>query len=171
VRGGADEIAHLPGHKGPERIAPEDAAEAARRGVVVVTTASLILKLKETAPAAFEATRSAQIENLRLLRDSGVRLAIGSDLYDDTSVREVDYLRELGVFGAQELLALWTGTAAATIFPKRKIGLLEEGYEASFLVLAGNPLEEWADTRRIRWSFKDGRLLRSPSAATSSSTR
>jgi imidazolonepropionase-like amidohydrolase len=167
VRAGADELAHLPGLDGPERIAPEDAAEAARRGVVVVTTASLALKRKGADAAGFEAIRQAQIQNLKLLRESGVRLAVGSDVHDDTSRREVDYLRELGVFTPQALLKIWTGTGAASIFPQRKIGKLDDGYEASFLVLAGNPLEDWENTRRIRLSFKDGTPVRPASAVQS----
>jgi hypothetical protein len=34
-----------------------------------------------------------------------------------------------------------------------------------FLVLGGNPLEDWSNTRRIRSSFKDGRPLRHPRPA------
>jgi predicted amidohydrolase YtcJ len=38
---------------------------------------------------------------------------------------------------ARELLSIWTGETARTIFPGRKIGSLQEGYEASFLALEG----------------------------------
>ena len=48
---------------------------------------------------------------------------------------------------------------ASTIFPNRKIGHLEEGYEASFLVLAGNPLEDFSNVRRIEMRVKQGHLL------------
>jgi hypothetical protein len=31
-----------------------------------------------------------------------------------------------------------------------------EGYEASFLALGGNPLDDWRNIRRIRLRFKQG---------------
>jgi imidazolonepropionase-like amidohydrolase len=45
------------------------------------------------------------------------------------------------------------------IFPKRKIGLLREGYEASFLALEGNPIEDLRNLQRIKVRFKQGVLL------------
>jgi imidazolonepropionase-like amidohydrolase len=42
------------------------------------------------------------------------------------------------------------------IFPQRRIGLLREGYEASFLAFEGNPLDDWRNIRRIRPRFKQG---------------
>ena len=41
-----------------------------------------------------------------------------------------------------------------------RIGQLEDGFEASFLGLAGNPLEDFASTRQIRFRVKNGLLLR-----------
>jgi imidazolonepropionase-like amidohydrolase len=48
---------------------------------------------------------------------------------------------------------------AATIFPGRKIGRLEDGYEASFLVLDGDPLADFGNTGRIAMRFKEGVFL------------
>ena len=93
-----EEIAHLPGYRAPELIDKADAAEAARRGIVVVTTAGLINRFKEREPERYAKSRDAQIANLRLLKEAGVKLAVGSDEYDDTSIAEVAYLRSLGVF-------------------------------------------------------------------------
>ena len=46
-----------------------------------------------------------------------------------------------------------------SIFPGRRVGRLEAGDEASFLVLAGNPLADFQNVRRIRMRFKGGVLL------------
>ena len=46
-----------------------------------------------------------------------------------------------------------------SIFPERKIGRLEDGFEASFLVLEGDPLEDVANTQRIALRVKRGELL------------
>lgn len=75
---------------------------------------------------------------------------------------EVRYLRELGVFDNLALLRMWTANAARAVFPGRRIGALREGYEASFLVLEENPLENFDAVSRIRLRFKDGRLLLPP---------
>jgi imidazolonepropionase-like amidohydrolase len=45
------------------------------------------------------------------------------------------------------------------IFPKRQIGALREGYEASWLALEGNPLTDFENVRRIKFRFKQGVLL------------
>ncbi len=55
---------------------------------------------------------------------------------------------------------MWTQTTAETIFPRRRIGLLRPGYEASFLVLAGNPLDDFANVTRITRRVKQGHTLR-----------
>lgn len=159
VAAGVDQIAHLPGTRGPQILSEADARRAAERGVVVVTTASLALRLRESDPELFRAIQDAQRKNLALLHRAGVTLAIGSDEHDDTSVGEVRYLRELGVFDELALLRMWTTNAARAVFPGRRIGALREGYEASFLVLESDPLENFESVSRIRLRFKDGRPL------------
>lgn len=158
VSAGVEEIAHLPGYRAPQPIDKADAAEAARRGIVVVTTAGLINRWKEREPERYAAVREAQIANLRVLKEAGVRMAVGSDEYDDTSVAEVAHLRSLGVFDDAEILRMWTANCAGA-FDGRRIGRLADGYEASFIAFAGDPLEDFAATRSIALRVKDGRIL------------
>lgn len=158
VSAGVEEIAHLPGYRAPELIDKADAAEAARRGIVVVTTAGLINRFKESEPERYAASREAQSANLRVLRDAGVKIAVGSDEFDDTSVAEVAHLRSLGVFDNAEMLRIWTANCAGA-FGGRRIGRLADGYEASFIAFAGNPLADFEATRRIALRVKDGRVL------------
>lgn len=165
VAAGADEIAHLPGSRTVEHIEPADATLAAQKRITVVTTAVLIERQKERNPELYASLRRAQIDNLRLLRDAGVTLAIGSDEYDDTSVGEVRHLRGLGVFDDLQLLRMWTQNCARTAFPERKIGRVDAGYEASFVALDGNPLADWSSLGRIRYRFKDGLPLVRPGRA------
>jgi imidazolonepropionase-like amidohydrolase len=101
-----------------------------------------------------------QTARLRTLIDGGARLAIGSDDVGDSSVREAEHLHSLGVFDALALLKLWTEDTPRSIFPQRRIGLLREGYEASFLALEGNPLDDWRNVRRIKLRFKQGMEVR-----------
>jgi imidazolonepropionase-like amidohydrolase len=169
---GVDEINHTPGFR-PEkddwkkydsarfRIAEGDARLAARNRVVVVTTlVSAIehaLQKKEGEP--FNELHGLLVHNLQLLNRHRVRIAIGSDSYRQTSLVEALNLHKLGVFDNLTLLKMWCETTPAAIFPKRKIGLLKNGYEASFLVLNGNPLRDFANVQKIDKRFKQGEFL------------
>ncbi len=157
VESGVDVIAHLPGNDTPARIDTADARAAAARGVRVITTAVLIERpARKRDTANYLAMREAQIENLRLLRRAGVVLAAGSDETRQTSTAEIDYLRGLGVFNNVELLDLWGAACSSTLFPKRQVGKLRPGFEASFLALAADPIATFAATRDIRLRVKDG---------------
>jgi imidazolonepropionase-like amidohydrolase len=55
---------------------------------------------------------------------------------------------------------MWYETTPRSIYPGRKIGRLAEGYEASFLTLARNPLEDLGAVDSIAVRVKQGCLLR-----------
>jgi imidazolonepropionase-like amidohydrolase len=93
----------------------------------------------------------------RLLKEAGVKLAVGSDEYD-TSVAEVAHLRSLGVFNDAEILRMWTAHCAGA-FSGRRSGRLADGYEASFLAFTADPLADFEATRRIAFRVKDGGIL------------
>ena len=165
---GVDEIAHLPGFQGDAKhefsqpaiyeITDADAKLAARKETVVVTTLGGVRQIDEKS----ETRRTAEtlfVRNLRLLSKYHVRLAIGSDSYRETSLPEARFIASLRVFDNLALLKMWCETTAETIFPERKIGLLKSGYEASFLVLAGNPLKDFANTEKIEMRVKQGEVL------------
>ena len=160
VAAGVDEIAHFP-LLGPASIDMETATAAARQGIVVDTTCGLARTLPASIlpPTALPATVELQKRNLRLLRARGVRIAIGSDNPTDSSAGEVAYLKGLGVLENASLLRMWTETTPQSIFPGRAIGELREGFEASFLLLEGDPLKDWRNLRKIKLRFKQGFLL------------
>jgi len=103
--------------------------------------------------------QGVQARNLRVLQKAGVGLAIGSDVYGTTSLAEVMNLKDLGVFDNLTLLKMWCETSVRTIFPGRKIGHLDTGYEASFLVLGGNPLVDFGAVKDIKRRFKQGGFI------------
>jgi cytosine/adenosine deaminase-related metal-dependent hydrolase len=165
VRAGVDEINHLPGatfeqgtNEADYLITPEIAKRAARQGTIVVTTANVAQLFAKG--EALAKVQSAQRKNLQILKQHGVRLAVGSDNYMATSVEEAMYLKSLNVFDNAELLKMWSVIAAQTIFPHRKIGHLREGYEASFIVLGGNPLDDFEYVKDIQLRFKQGFLIK-----------
>jgi imidazolonepropionase-like amidohydrolase len=164
---GADEIAHLPFIDfdkvlGNEHflISESDARLAARRGVRAITTLGWLNDLKSENPQqAEEARTQVVIPNLRLLKRYGVKLLVGSDQFRETSLPEILLISSLSVFTNLELLKMSCQVTPQAIFPKRKIGFLREGYEASFLVLDGNPLTNFEQIKNIRLRFKQGYLL------------
>jgi hypothetical protein len=172
---GADEINHMPGFR-PERndfanykdlsrylITEADARLAGRRRVVVVTTSNTTinwaLNEKEKEPELRRAVRGMLVHNLQILTKHGVPVAIGSDSFRATSVAEALSLAKLQVFDNLTLLKMWCETTVAAIFPRRKIGRLKEGYEASFLVLSADPLQDFTNVQKIERRVKQGELL------------
>ena len=168
---GVDEINHIPGFRGDEHtriteparyeVTADDAKLAAARGVWVVTTLSGFSVLDPHGPDSLtrRAADSLFVRNLRVLRSARVHLAIGSDSYRDDSVQEAAYLATLGVFTPLELLRLWSEATPRAIFPQRRVGCLDDGCEASLLVLSADPAADFANTKRITLRMKDGRLL------------
>jgi len=163
---GVDEINHMPGFRiagdvdsHPIRefeFSDADAELARRRGVVVVTTLVGATKLEKEQRAEQDALNA---RNLRRLLAHRVRLALGSDSYRQDTQAEALYLASLHVLSNAALLKLWTESTAAAIYPGRRIGQLRDGYEASFLVLAGDPLKYFGQVTQITRRVKQGRAL------------
>jgi imidazolonepropionase-like amidohydrolase len=167
VGAGVDIIAHLPGLaisselEVPRYALTEaDAMLAAKRHVVVIPTAWLAVqeRMANGDPAQVARTKRLQRQNLELLIRAGVPLAIGSDLFVRAPT-EAAYLLGLGVFDNLSLLKMWSQTTAGVIFPRRHIGDLREGYEASFLLLSCNPISDFACTSKITLRMKQGQVL------------
>jgi imidazolonepropionase-like amidohydrolase len=161
VVAGVDEINHLPPRRSATlaedtALTAEDAREAARRGIVVVSTLALPANIPDTTRTVL---RQRQQTNLRLMLDAGVRLAIGTDNPDDTSVQEAVYVRDLGVLDNLAVLKMWVEATPATIFPTRRIGYVREGFESNFIALRGNPVADFENVQRIRLRVKQGRVL------------
>ena len=179
VAAGVDEINHLPGFR-PERDDPSgyasldryvltdaDAARAARAGVVVVTTVSetldyLAADTSASDTAMIRRVRAMLTGNLTKLHRHGVKLALGSDRFRSSAAAEANALHALRVFDERTLLKMWSENTPATIFPRRKLGQLKDGYEASFLALEGDPLADFANVGRIRMRVKQGIILPQP---------
>jgi hypothetical protein len=164
---GVDEIGHTPGFRGNEKtqlpdfapylVTDADADLAAKRGVFVITTLGGPAGLPDTALRV----RFARLDslNLTMLKKHHVRIAIGSDSYRTTSVPEAIWISTLGALTNAELLRAWTETTAEAIFPRRRIGKLAPGYEASLLVLSGDPLADFSNVKRIKLRMKQGSVI------------
>ena len=159
VISGIDEITHLP----LEPLTADDARLAAERGVRVVTTT---MSHRDT--SGVPDLDALHRRNIALLREKGVPILIGSD-DGRIAVGEAENLLRIGAFDARSLLKVWTVDTPRAIFPSRKLGRLAEGYEASFLVLEANPLDDFRAIRRVSQAVKEGHVLKlvrpKPSAA------
>jgi imidazolonepropionase-like amidohydrolase len=162
VSSGVDEAAHMPGYLGlgddigRYRITDTDARAAAHAHIVVVTTAWLGGEDNAKNPARLAQIQDMQRSNLEKLKAAGVPLLIGTDGQPDAAPMEARYLIHLGVLTPAEALRALTLSTPQWIFPGRKIGRLAPGYEASFLVLGGDPTAEFKKATDIRMRVKQG---------------
>jgi cytosine/adenosine deaminase-related metal-dependent hydrolase len=172
VDAGVDEINHTPQ---PDQrfsrdlsayvITPEVARITAARGITVVSTASTTERLSPSLPPAWlPAMRAMQAANFSRLIAAGVKIAIGSDGISGerrfvTARDEIHFLARHRMLTPLQLLRAWSVDTPRTIFPRRKLGDLAPGYEASFLVLNGDPLEDPANLDRIGMRVKGGHVL------------
>ncbi|MDQ6894573.1 MAG: hypothetical protein M3167_18105 [Acidobacteriota bacterium] len=146
---GVDEINHLP----LESLTEEDAKRAAASKTVIVTTT-----LSHRKTDGIKDLDGIHQENLKRLRVAGAVLALGLDSHG-TVVAEAENIHRLAPFDDAALLDIWTAATARAIFPERKIGCLSDGCEASFLALAGDPLGDFANVRKIAFRMKQGFVL------------
>jgi imidazolonepropionase-like amidohydrolase len=63
------------------------------------------------------------------------------------------------VYSNLELLKMWCEITPQAIFPGRKIAVLKEGYEASFLSLKTDPTADFMQLFNIQLRVKQGTLL------------
>ena len=160
VEAGVDQVGHMPGFRkgqGPDPlesgdeaflIDPASARLAASRGIPVVTT------------LGNDARGRVGRTNLRTLHDAGVTILVGTDSYEADPSNEIRDLESSGVFSNLELLRMWSVETPRSIFPGRDIGSVDPGAEANFLVLEGNPIEDFDALFGITLRVKSGRLLR-----------
>ena len=99
------------------------------------------------------------VQNLQLLHKHHVPIAIGSDSFRQTALPEALSLAKIKAFDNLTVLKMWCETTAATIFPKRRIGHLKDGYEANFLVLTADPLADFTNVKTIELRIKQGEPL------------
>jgi imidazolonepropionase-like amidohydrolase len=168
---GVDALAHLPlGNDGisidesaPYRLSEETIQRLGEQNMVVTPTALLLVEDIESLPAdTLKKEIRLQRRQVRKLHTAGARIALSGHNWRVTARREATYFHARNFFDNQTLLEIWTMTTPQAIFPDRKIGRLEAGYEASFLVLGGNPLDDFTAVRDIRRRVKQNHHLNAP---------
>ncbi|PEN12672.1 hypothetical protein CRI94_14255 [Longibacter salinarum] len=161
---GVDAIAHLPSGNDGVRTGEEEfwlsrttIRKAGQDSVVLTPTASLLVEGAD--PDTLQAEIARQRKQLRQLHEAGVRIALGADEWKKTALYEAMYLHDHDVFDNRTLLKIWAEATPRAIFPNRKIGHLAKGYEASFLVLNENPVDDFNAVTQIRLGVKQGHII------------
>ena len=157
IAAGVDDIAHMPfvDKDNPDRyrLAEADLRAAASRRVSIPTTLDW---MGETpTERQLEVVRA----NFATMRRAGNTIVIGTDQFRKTARVEVDLIAAHQLMSNLELLQAWSVSTPRAMFPNRKLGRLADGFEASFLVLGGNPLTDFARAHDIQMRVKQGRPL------------
>lgn len=177
IRIGVDGFAHLPGYgydgsvdsAARYELTAADFKLAVQKRIVIIPTLDIgksrggywdnktgVFTPDENRTQNILARQKRMVE---LMRQTGVRIALGSDGYGSTLDGELRHIYENKMLDNKTLLKIAVETTTQTIFPNRKIGRLREGYEASFLVLKGNPLEDFNQVKNIELRFKQGSFI------------
>jgi len=159
-------LAHLPGFSfrngGPDdyRLSEATIRQAGDQSLALTPTASLAGFVHRSSPDTLKRVADLQQEMLQGLRQAGADVALGADIYGTNARRELEYMAAQDLFDDATLLRLWAETTPQVIFPDRKIGRLQPGYEASFLVLGSDPTTDVvAATKDIRRGVKQGETV------------
>lgn len=97
-------------------------------------------------------------KQLRRFIDANIIITLGADQNNTTLTEEIDDLLQIEAFSNLEFLNILVNTTKI-IFPNRKIGEIRDGYEASFLVLKNNPLDDVSNIKNIELRVKNGITL------------
>ncbi|MFY7977817.1 MAG: amidohydrolase family protein [Brevundimonas sp.] len=171
ARAGADVAGHLPGYAATTeaelagaRLTPEIATLVAAAGMQVIPTYALIRGDAYDAETALSAdlanVAAVQRENLRLLRVAGVKVLMGTDGFGPVWT-EAEHLVEIGAMTSAEAATMVLSTGAR-LFPERRIGCLDPGCEADFLILDADPTQDIRALRRIAGRVMQGAALPGP---------
>lgn len=171
---GVDGFAHLSdyGWKGDSQIKDDltitDIRLTAKKKVPVIPTANRSLLEVTTYnnngkpivdQKRFEKILERQKKLFNLMIKNGVKIIFGSDIFGRTLDVELWYLHDNQIFDNLTLLKIGVEDTPQAIFPNRKIGKLKDGYEASFITVAENPLLNFETIKKINLRFKQGTFI------------
>jgi imidazolonepropionase-like amidohydrolase len=132
----------------------------------VASTAALDPSLVSAEQAQRRAARNGERErigaaNLKRLVDAGIPIATGTDagnpltLHGPSIHAEMEAMQKAGMTPMQVIVAS-TATAARAALVDGVTGTIEKGKDADLLVLAGDPSQDVANFRKLRWVVRAG---------------
>jgi imidazolonepropionase-like amidohydrolase len=171
---GVDALAHLPGYYWDGRDATKekycmtksDIKLFKNAGLTIIPTVNIDGSTKFDTLGKptynytnFLATLDYKKKMLKAMHEAKVPIAFGADYYGKTVTPEIDSLIKNKYFSNKDFLTIYAVTTPKSIFPKRKIGEIKEGYEASFLILNENPLLNIEAIKKISYRIKQGKFI------------
>jgi len=171
---GVTHFAHMPGYGGGygrknlnDFVIPDSILfKASQKNVLIIPTVSFAKYYAQTwngnemdVDGTLLKEKQDFIRNeLKRFQKAGINLALGADQNGSTLMEEIKDIIAMNVFDNRYLLSIIT-SSSKHIFPNRKIGEIKEDYEASFLVLNENPIEDIQNIRSINKRVKNGIVL------------
>jgi imidazolonepropionase-like amidohydrolase len=158
---GVDGFANLPGYNwdgagdpGKYQLTDDDVKKLSKKKTAVTP-----LFFQSPSASARPAVEKFHGATLKRLLDQDVNLVIGSGDPQRTTRSELNYWFQLGGLDYARMLRVVCENTPRAVFPQRKIGRIADGYEASFVVLSDNPLQNLLKLRALSFRVKNGMLL------------
>jgi imidazolonepropionase-like amidohydrolase len=142
----------------------DDVALMVEHGTYLVVTYGVfeeILRQSDTPTFMKDKTSDALVGFRKLLssaRDSGLRIAVGTDENHGRLWREMQVLHEVG-YSPMDALMAGTRDAAELCGVADRFGSLEEGKVADFVAVHGNPLDDLAHLSNVALVAKEGHIV------------
>lgn len=138
-----------------------------KNNVVLVSTDTPVKVLKGFGwnEANAKRIRTARIERLKRVRQAGVTIAFGSDVYADIegetrgtlTIEYIDGFVEAG-FPAKEILQIFTVNAARLLGVEKQRGTIAPGMAADIIATPENPLDNINTLKRVSFVIKNGKV-------------
>lgn len=158
-----DGFANLPGHTWDGtgdlkkyELTDEDLKLLVKKKTALVT----LLSHGQAASAANPSVKEFHLRTLKRLLDNGANVVVGAGDPQRGARAELNYWYMIGEIDYARVLKVLCENTPHAIFPDRKVGKIENGYEASFLVLSDNPLLNILKIRASEFKMKNGRLVK-----------
>jgi len=114
----------------------------------------------------FHMTHEGNIETVRKAKVAGIKIGVGTDIPFENERRypgdyfvELKFLKDAGLSN-KEILEAATRVGGELLAIPDKLGTLEKGKLADALVVAGDPLQDIENLRKMRLVVADGRVVR-----------
>jgi len=114
----------------------------------------------------FSMTHGGNVETVRRAKAAGIKIGVGTDIPFENERRypgdyfvELKFLRDAGLSN-KEILEAATRVGGEILAIPEKLGTLEKGKLADVLVVAGDPLQDIENLRKMRLVVADGRIVR-----------
>ena len=159
---GVDGIANLPGYNwnGSGDVKKLELSDADLKLLAKKKTPVVTLFSHAQSATPRPAVQAFHSGTLKRLFENNVNVVLGSNDSQRTGRAELNYWHMLGSLNTSSTLKVLVETTPRAIFPKRKIGKIEDGYEASFIVLSDNPLTNILKIRASAFKMKNGQWVK-----------